>query len=195
MTQTQLLILIAVCVLVAVAIGVVVSMRQQRTRKLRQKFGPEYGRAVARLGDRTRAEEELRERQRRVSRLAIEPLAPADATRFASAWKAVQARFVDDPAGTLAEADDLIRKLMTKRGYPVGDFEVRAADVSVDHPRVVENYREAHAIALKHQRGETSTEELRRALIHYRALFDDLLEVRSEPPHAPAGHHIAGAKS
>jgi len=195
MTQTQLLVLVGLCVLVAVVIGLVVSLRQKRSRKLRQKFGPEYGRAVSRMGDRTRAEEELRERQRRVARLSIEPLSPADAARFDSAWKAVQVRFVDDPAGTLKEADDLIRKLMAKRGYPVGDFEVRAADVSVDHPRVVENYREAHAIALKHQRGESNTEELRRALIHYRALFDDLLEVRQESPSARAGHHIAGAKS
>jgi hypothetical protein len=192
MTQTQLLVLVAVCLLVAIAIGVWFSL-QQRTRKLRQKFGPEYGRTVARVGDRTKAESELRERQRRVARLRIEPLPPGDAARFDSAWKTVQARFVDDPASALAEADDLIRKLMARRGYPMGDFEARAADISVDHPKVVENYREAHAIALRHQRGETNTEELRRALIHYRALFDDLLEVRSAHQPAQPGH-IAGAK-
>ncbi len=193
MTQSQLLILSGVCLLVAIAIGVWLSIRRGQTRKLRERFGPEYGRTVERAGDRVKAESELREREKRVARLRIEPLAPADATRFDDAWRAVQARFVDNPTESLAEADDLIRKLMLKRGYPVGDFEARAADVSVDHPRVVENYREAHAIALKHQRGESNTEELRRAFIHYRALFEELLEVRSvrQPAHAS---HIAGAK-
>jgi hypothetical protein len=193
MNQSQLLILVAVCLLVAIAVGLFLFMRQQQTRKLRQKFGPEYGRTVAQVGDRTKAESELRERQRRVSRLRIEPLSPADAARFDAAWKSVQVRFVDDPSDALADADDLIRELMARRGYPMGDFAARAADISVDHPRVVENYREAHAIALKHQRGESDTEELRRALIHYRALFDELLEVRSVHQPAHAGH-IAGAK-
>jgi hypothetical protein len=193
MTQSELLILVAVCLLVAIAIGVGLSLRQRQTRRLREKFGPEYGRTVSRVGDRTKAESELRDRQRRVARLRIEPLAPGEAERFDRAWKTVQARFVDDPASALAEADDLIRELMARRGYPVGDFEARAADISVDHPRVVENYRQAHAIALRHQRGESNTEELRRALIHYRALFDDLLEAGSTHHPEDTGH-IAGAK-
>ena len=193
MTQTQILVLIGVCLLVAIAVGVVLSMRRHQTAKLRQRFGPEYGRTVERVGDRVKAESELRERERRVARLRIEPLAPAEAARFDEAWKAVQSRFVDNPTASLAEADDLIRKLMAKRGYPVGDFEARAADVSVDHPRVVENYRQAHSIAVRHQRGESNTEDLRRALIHYRALFDELLEVGAvhQPAHASP---IAGAK-
>ena len=193
MTQTQILVLIGVCLLVAIAVGVVLSMRRHQTAKLRQRFGPEYGRTVERVGDRVKAESELRERERRVARLRIEPLAPAEAARFDEAWKAVQSRFVDNPTASLAEADDLIRKLMAKRGYPVGDFEARAADISVDHPRVVENYRQAHSIAVRHQRGESNTEDLRRALIHYRALFDELLEVGAvhQPAHASP---IAGAK-
>jgi hypothetical protein len=192
MDQTQILILVGVCLLVAIAIAVALSI-QNRRKHLRERFGPEYGRTLDRVGDRAKAESELRERERRVSRLKIVPLAPAEAARFDEAWKTTQAHFVDDPTAALSEAEDLIRKLMLKRGYPMSDFEARAADVSVDHPRVVENYREAHSIALRHQRGETNTEDLRRALIHYRALFDELLEVRSAH-HAAHPHHIAGAK-
>lgn len=193
MTQTQLLILVGVCVLVAVAIGVFFTMRQRRSVALRQRFGPEYSRTLDRVGDREKAESELRQRERRVSRLRIEPLAPAEAARFDNAWKSVQARFVDNPVDAVAKADDLIRSLMTRRGYPVGDFEARAADISVDHPRVVEHYRQGHAIALRQERGQSNTEELRRALIHYRELFDELLEVRSAHQPGHAGY-VAGAK-
>lgn len=193
-TQTQLLVLVGVVLLLLIAVAVWLSQRQRRTKQLRERFGGEYGRTVAELGDRPKAEAALREREKRVARLTIEPLAPADAARFDQAWKALQGRFVDNPAGALAEADRLIRDLMLKRGYPMGDFERRAADVSVDHPGVVEHYRAAHAIAVRDGGGETNTEELRLAVIHYRALFDELLEVRS-PRQMPASPEVAGVKS
>ena len=129
------------------------------------------------LGSRDKAEAELLARERRVQRMHIVALAPTDAARYAQEWKLLQGRFVDDPRRTLAEADRLVRELMLQRGYPMADFERRAADISVDHPNVVENYRAAHDIALRDQRAETSTEDLRRAVLHYHALFDDLLEV------------------
>jgi hypothetical protein len=113
-----------------------------------------------------------------VEHLDIVPLAPADADRYGRAWKALQGNFVDDPTGSVVQADQLVRELLLKRGYPMSDFERRAADISVDHPTVVSNYRAAQAIAARNKRGEASTEELRKAVVHYRALFDELLEVR-----------------
>ena len=127
-------------------------------------------------GDRGKAEAELARRAERVKALHIRPLEPAQRARFADAWRADQARFVDDPTQAVAEADRLVGELMQARGYPVGDFEQRAADVSVDHPHVVENYRTAHDIAVRQARGEADTEALRKAMVHYRALFDDLLD-------------------
>ena len=150
---------------------------------LQQRFGPEYARMVNELGNRTRAEAELSAREKRAERFNITPLTPADAARFGQAWNALQSRFVDDPKGALAEADRLVHESMTKRGYPMADFERRAADVSVDHPSgVVANYRAARAIALRGERGEASTEELRKAAVHYRALFQELLEVAPSAP-------------
>lgn len=151
--------------------------RQQRSRRLEQRFGPEYEHALHRHGDRAKAEAELRERERRVEQLEIVPLAPADAERFSQAWRALQGRFIDNPQGSLMEADRLVRELMLRRGYPMGDFERRAADISVHHPAVVDHYRAAQAIAQRDHRGEADTEALRKAVVHYRALFDDLLEV------------------
>jgi hypothetical protein len=174
--------LVLVGVLVVAVIAVIAWAQVQRKRKqsvtLRQRFGPEYDRAVNELGSQGKAEAELEARQKRVARLDIVPLTVAEASRFQQAWTAVQARFVDDPKAAVVQADHLVYEVMGKRGYPMGDFEARAADISVDHPGVVANYRSARAIALADERGQADTELLRRAVVHYRALFDELLEVR-----------------
>jgi hypothetical protein len=154
--------------------------RRNESRGLVDRFGPEYGRAVDELGSRPKAEKELKARQKRVAKLDIEPLSPQEAERFSREWRVLQGRFVDNPKGVLADADRLVRDLMQKRGYPMGDFERRAADISVDHPDVVDHYRAAQAIATLDRRGEADTEALRKAVVHYRALFDELLEVRQD---------------
>jgi hypothetical protein len=174
------LILIGVVVLALLVVAGWLILRKKETQTLEKRFGPEYDRAVDELGSRTKAEAELKARQKRVEQLHIVPLAPADASRFSEAWRALQGRFVDNPKGVLAEADQLVRDLMQKRGYPMGDFDRRAADISVDHPAVVDHYRAAHEIAMRDSRGEVDTEGMRQAVIHYRALFAELLEV--EPP-------------
>ncbi len=173
-TQT-LIILAGVVVLALIALGAWLFYQKKQSQRLQERFGPEYGRTVDKLGDRTKAESELKTREKRVERLNIVPLAPSEAARFSQAWKALQGRFVDNPKAVVVQADQLVRELMLKRGYPMGDFERRAADISVDHPAVVDNYRAAQAIAV---RDERDTEELRKAVVHYRALFDELLEVR-----------------
>jgi hypothetical protein len=152
--------------------------RRWQSHRLQQRFGTEYGRTVDALGGRTKAESDLKAREKRVEQLTITPLASADAARFTQAWNALQGRFVDNPKGVVVQADQLVRELMLKRGYPVGDFEHRAGDISVDHPTIVQSYRLAQAIALRDERGVADTEELRQAVVHYRALFDELLEVR-----------------
>ena len=154
--------------------------RRNESQGLDDRFGPEYSRTVDELGSRPKAEAELRARQKRVAKLDIVPLTPAEAERFSREWRAIQGRFVDNPKGVLADADRLVRELMQKRGYPMGDFERRAADISVDHPGVVDHYRAAQAIATLDRAGDADTEALRRAVVHYRALFDDLLEVRED---------------
>jgi hypothetical protein len=178
--------LVLVVVLVA-AVAAVIAWAAQRKRRqsqsLRERFGPEYDRAVNELGSRDKAEAELEARRKRVARLDIVALSAAEAARFKQSWNALQARFVDDPKAAVVQADHLVYELMAKRGYPMGDFEARAADVSVDHPTVVSNYRSARAIALADERGQADTELLRRAVVHYRALFDELLETR-EPERA-----------
>jgi hypothetical protein len=172
--------LILAVVLVVVAIAAVAGIllyKQKQSQRLRRRFGPEYGRTVTELGGQTKAEAELKKREDRVARLNIVPLTPTDAARFTQAWNGLQSRFIDNPKGVVAEADHLVRELMTKRGYPMGDFERRAADISVDHPGVVATYRAAQAIAARDMRGAADTEELRKAVVHYRTLFDELLEV------------------
>ena len=150
-------------------------MRKQRTQRLRSKFGPEYDRAIRSEGDARHAERVLQERQKRVERIEIRTLSPEERDRFARAWEQEQANFVDQPREAVRNADRLVKEVMQTRGYPVGDFEQRAADVSVDHPVVVENYRVAHRIAQGAEQENVGTEELREAMIHYRALFADLL--------------------
>ena len=176
-------------VLLLAVIGVVILVvrahRKAQSEHLQKRFGPEYSRVVKTVGDRDKAEAELKAREARVERLKLVPLSESEASRFAQEWTLLQSNFVDNPTGIVGEADRLVRELMTKRGYPMGDFERRAADISVHHPAVVDNYRAAQAIALRAARGETSTEDLRKAVVHYRALFEDLLEagsVRAGPP-------------
>ena len=168
-------VLIGIIVVIALAGIALIIIGQRRTRALREKFGPEYDHAVKSIRDRNKAEAELKKREERVERLNIRPLSVADMTRFEQSWFAAQARFVDDPRGAIGEADRLVGDVMRLRGYPVVDFEQRAADVSVDHPNVVSKYRAAHDIALRDVLGKANTEDLRTAMVHYGALFQDLL--------------------
>lgn len=170
----KLVVAIAVAVVVVLVIGWVIS-RRQRTVKLRSHFGAEYDRAVRESGPQ-RAETVLLEREKRVKEFPIRELNADERERFVTEWRIVQSRFVDDPQAAVAEADLLVDRLMQARGYPTTDFEQRAADISVTHPRVVDNYRAAHQIALRHREGQASTEDLRNAIIYYRSLFDDLLQ-------------------
>jgi hypothetical protein len=173
-------IMAALIVVGLVALAWVLERERKRRQSIRlqQRFGPEYRRIVAERGDRDKAETELVAREKRVEHLKIIPLTAEDAARFSQAWGVLQSRFVDQPKSVVVEADQLVRDLMVKRGYPMGDFERRAADISVHHPTVVDTYRSAQAIAGRAQRGNASTEDLRKAVVFYRALFDELLEVR-----------------
>ncbi len=174
-TSTSIILVLAVIVVLAIAAAVWFYMQKQRTNRLRSKFGPEYNRAVRSEGDAKHAEQVLQERQRRVEKLNIKTLSASERDDFAQAWEQEQARFVDEPSTAVNNADRLVQRVMKARGYPVSDFEQRVADVSVDHPVVVQNYRVAHDIAVRGQNKQVSTEELREAMIHYRALFADLL--------------------
>jgi hypothetical protein len=174
-------ILIAVAAVAVVALIVWSAMRSRRTRTLREGFGPEYDRTVADAPSTREAEAELAARRKRREELDIQPLSPEAREGYAESWRTTQARFVDDPGAAIAEADVLIQRVMRERGYPVEDFEQRAADVSVDHPEVVNNYRAAHAISIAHERERASTEDLRLAMQHYRSLFDELLGETRQP--------------
>lgn len=165
-------------VIVLLALLAFFAGRQRRSRKLQDTFGPEYERTVEQAGDRRAAETELRERTERRAELDIVPLEPEARARYVEAWRHTQAQFVDEPTEATREADRLITSVMRDRGYPVDDFEQRAADISVDHPQVVDDYRAAQAIAAANDRSEASTEDLRQALVHYRSLFEELLEDR-----------------
>ena len=167
---------VAVVLLIVVAIALYVRKRKNTTTELRDRFGPEYDRAVRQHGSERKAEAKLADRETRVELLKIRDLEVTERERYLAQWQAVQSRFVDYPKGAVTEADELVCSLMKTRGYPVTDFDQRAADISVDHPLVVENYRSAHDIALRLGRGEASTEELRTAMIHYRSLFDELVQ-------------------
>jgi len=167
-------------VIVAVAVWLYMRKRRNTTAGLRQKFGTEYDRAVLAHGSNSKAEAQLADREKRIEKLNIRDLDAMEHERYSKQWQAVQSRFVDSPKGAVAEADDLVSSVMKARGYPVADFEQRAADISVDHPRVVENYRSAHEIALRVGKDEATTEDLRTAMIHYRSLFEELVEVPIE---------------
>jgi hypothetical protein len=168
-------VIVVVVAVIAVLIIAWAVARRQRTAKLRGKFGPEYDRAVREIGQ-TKAESVLLEREKRVEKFPIRELSAEERERFITEWRIVQSRFVDDPRGAVADADVLVNRLMQARGYPMSDFDQRAADISVTHPRVVGNYRAAHMIAVRHQQGQATTEDLRNAIIYYRSLFDELLQ-------------------
>jgi hypothetical protein len=174
--DTWVWILIVIAAIVVIGLLAWAASRQRRRSQLREGFGPEYDRTVAEAPSQRDAETELLERRKRHEEFDIRPLAEEERRRYLREWDIVQARFVDDPGGAIGEADDLIQQVMRDRGYPVEDFEQRAADLSVEHPQFVEHYRAGHSIARAHTRGEASTEDLRQGLVHYRSLFEDLLE-------------------
>jgi hypothetical protein len=177
----------AVIVIIGVLAWVYARKRRSTTADLRKKFGPEYDRAVQVHGAGRKAESKLEDREKRVDKLNIRDLDSMEHERFSKRWDSVQSRFVDSPKGAVAEADDLVSSVMKARGYPVSDFDQRAADMSVDHPRLVENYRSAHAIALRVGKDQATTEELRTAMIHYRSLFEELVQ----PPVAVERKEVA----
>lgn len=168
--------LIAFAIAAVLAVGAWLFFQRRQSDHLRSRFGSEYEHEVEDKGSRRKAEAELAEREKRVKKLDVRPLEPGARDGFRHRWTKVQARFVDDPPGAVAEADDLLGEVMRTRGYPVSDFEQSAGDISVDHPEVIKQYRAGHDIAVRHERGQASTEELRQAMIHYRALFDELIE-------------------
>jgi hypothetical protein len=183
--------LIAVVVAAAVAAGLLI-WRKRRSEALRARFGGEYDHAVRNVGDVSKAEASLEAREKRVEKLHIRPLPAAEVDRVKTSWRRVQEHFVDDPQDAIAEADRLIGEVMAIRGYPLGDFERRVEDISVDHADVVMNYRAAHEIALQQSNGRASTEDLRQAMVHYRVLFREMLETTKAEAHA--GKAEAGRK-
>lgn len=177
MDQTNLIALVIVIAVVALIVALLTVYRRRRSRHLKQHFGLEYDRAVLERGDPAKAERELIKREKRVDSFAVKTLSPAARDRFLKDWVLIQSRFVDDPAIAVNEADLLVNRVMGERGYPMADFEQRAADVSVTYPAVVENYREARVISQRYGTGQAGTEDLRQAMVHYRFLFDELLGV------------------
>ncbi len=177
MNVTIVLAVVVIVVLLG-AVSFWMISRRRRTAELREQFGPEYQRTVERYGDGTRAEKELTDRAGRVEQLHIRQLPPEQSGRYAEQWRSTQSRFVDDPETAVGEADALVAEVMQARGYPMADFDQRAADISVDHPNEVENFRAAHALAVRASRGEASTEDLRQAMVHFRALFKNLIDTR-----------------
>ena len=173
--MTTLLFVVAVLVLVAVAAGIWIMIRRQHTESLRARFGPEYRRTLLEHGDRSKAENELDRRRERVEALQLSSLSRDEVDGYRARWQEVQQRFVDSPSTAIADADALVRAVMQQRGYPIGNFEQRAADLSVDHPNVVSNYRSARTIAQQNEQGAATTDDLRSAMLNYRSLFDDLL--------------------
>jgi hypothetical protein len=170
-------VIVAIIVVLAIIIvaAVVIARRRQRSTHLKQHFGPEYERELQQRGDAGKAEAALAEREERVHKLTIRDLPPTERAAYADEWAAVQRRFVDDPSMAVNEADRLVNRVMNARGYPMADFDQRAADISVNYPAVVQNYRSAREIVVRHTGGRASTEDLRQAMVYYRSLFDELL--------------------
>jgi len=175
-------VLIVVAAVVVLAVVVWRALMTRRTRALQDRFGPEYNRTLDSSDSKRDAEAELRAREERREQLDIRPLPTAARDRYVNEWQRVQALFVDDPQGAVHDGDMLIQSVMRDRGYPVDDFDQRSADVSVDHPKVVENYREGHRLANASARGDGTTEDLRQAMRHYRALFEELVDETSDEP-------------
>lgn len=186
MDNTTMLIVLGVIVVVAIA--AVAVWQAQKSRRLKQQFGAEYDRTVGDAGSRRQAEAELAAREKRVRAMEIRPLSNVDRARFVDDWRRVQAEFVDDPKRAIVNADRLLGDVMATRGYPVSDFAQRSQDLSVDHPAVVEHYRLGHDIALAHERGDADTEDLRQAMVHFRELFEELVETPA-PYRADTGSH------
>ena len=179
-------IVVGVIVFTVIALALCfIAKRRRQSHRLQRRFGSEYGRTVNALGGQRKAESDLKAREKRVERLTLTPLSAADAARFRQAWSILQSRFVDNPKGVVTQADELVRELMLKRGYLTGDFERQAGDISVNHPTIVVSYRAAQAITVRHDRGLADTEELRQAVVHYHALFDELLEVEDGKQETP----------
>ena len=186
-TNTQLIIAaIALVVVVLIAVGAYLEYRKSKTRALRNRFGTEYDRAVVTHGSSRKAENKLADRETRVEALKIRDLEATERERYVAEWLAVQSRFVDHPKAAVTEADDLVNSVLEARGYPRAGFEQRANDVSVTYPRVMDNYRLAHGVAVRPGQIEASTEELLTAMIQYRAIFDELLQ-----PQKPTEHKVA----
>jgi hypothetical protein len=196
-------IVIALGALVVLGLIVWMIVSRRKTAHLRERFGPEYDRTLESADKKREAEKELAAREERREELDIRPLSQAAHDRYVEEWQTVQARFVDDPSTAVRIADSLIKSVMAERGYPVDDFDQRADDLSVDHPHVVENYREGHRLAEQNADGSSSTEELRQAMQHYRALFEELVTApadeptaserglsTSEPDHSTDGHVV-----
>lgn len=190
LNQTWVIVAVVLLALVAVAWLITRERHRKQSLRLRQRFGPEYSRVISERGNRTKAEAELLAREKRVERLKLVSLSTEDAAKFSQEWSVLQTRFVDNPRGVVVEADRLVRDLMVRRGYPMADFERRAADISVDHPTVVEAYRSARTIAERDQQGQASTEDLRKAVVFYRTLFDELLEVQQARPTPAANAEV-----
>src|SRR5450759_1964329 len=177
-STTEMALVVGLVVVLVAGVTAFLWHRKRRTERLRTQFGgAEYARAVEKGGTRRHGEAGLEERRQRVEAFHVRPLAAGDRARFVESWRGVQARFVDGPAGAVTAADQLLGDVMSTRGYPVSDFEQRAADISVYHPLVLENYRTAHEIALRQTRGQANTEDLRQAMVHYRTLFEELIDV------------------
>ncbi len=175
MNTTTLVIVIAVIVIALVGFAAILILKMHKTERLRTRFGPEYARVVEESGGRRKGEAGLEKREKRVEAFAIRPLATSDREHYIASWHKIQTEFVDDPKNSVTQADQLLGDVMSTRGYSVSEFEQRSADISVDHPLVVANYRAAHEIAVRHAAGQASTEDLRQAMIHYRTLFDELV--------------------
>lgn len=178
-------VLIAVAVLIVIAMVAWTAWKKDRSRRLQDHFGPEYDRTLEERGDRHEAEAALRDRADQRAQLDIRPLSQPAIDRYREEWRTVQARFVDDPNQAVGDADRLVTLVMSERGYPMDDFDRQAELISVDHPQVVEDYRKGHAIYTAFDRGESGTEDLRQAIVHYRSLFGQLLE--TEHDIEPAG--------
>jgi FtsZ-interacting cell division protein ZipA len=189
----DLLIIILIALAVIAVAGIVYwAIVSRRRSRLRERFGPEYDRMVEQRDDRKGAESELAMREKRRNRLDIRPLRPEARDEYARRWRETQARFVDEPGPAVGEADSLVQEVMRERGYPVEDFSQRESDLSVDHPTVLENYRAAHGISLAQAQGQATTEDLRQAMVHYRTLFVELLEVdASGSDRRPGAPHVA----
>ena len=174
--DSRILIAVVIAVAAIVIVGLVLYSSRFKSKRLKERFGPEYERVVQQQGDPRRAENVLMDRERRVEKFKIHSLPPADRERYAMEWSGVQRRFVDDPQHAVLEAETLVTQVMNARGYPMGNFDESAEAISVHYPLVVENYRVAHEIANRHSMGQSSTEDLRKAMVHYRTLFEELLE-------------------